>query len=84
MSPTRKKGSPIRLDHNIPPVYMRGNHHLANLLSSGDGGQPTKIKQASDSHMLICQPFQKKKEVNKGETRSYDDNFLDDLSVSKQ
>ena len=56
---------PIRSDHNVLPVYARGSYHPGDLLSSGDGGQPTEMRQAPDNHMIICQPFQKKEERKK-------------------
>ena len=63
MSPTRKECSPIQSYHNVPPVYVRGSHHLADLLSSREGGQPTKIRQAPDNNVIIYQLFQKKEEA---------------------
>ena len=59
---------PIRSDHNVLQVYMRGSHHLADLLSPRDGGQPAKIRQAPDNHVIFCWPFPKKeKKGNKEE-----------------
>ena len=42
----------IRLNHNVLQPYVGESQCLASLLSPGNGGQPTKIRQAPDHHIL--------------------------------